>query len=235
VCEETGFFGSSTTFGSDLSKSATFDLIKYTAGISRAGAGTGNVTSSPPGISCGSTCAFSFAYGTPLTLTAGASPGSYFAQWSGACAGQDATCELTVTGPIDATATFNLGSPPTASPPAPTQPVATPKVTVKPASTPKATAPATAQPATTVGPSETTGPTFSETAGATEAPLATAPASAGAGETPAASAPPVVPVAGSTDLTPIALAILGAGLLIALGIGVAGYLLMRRKGAAPLS
>ncbi len=51
------------------------------------GTGTGVVTSSPPGIDCGTTCVAIFASGTSVTLTATPAEGSTFVGWSGGCVG----------------------------------------------------------------------------------------------------------------------------------------------------
>jgi len=49
--------------------------------------GSGSITSSPAGISCGSNCSTSFNSGTTVTLTATAGTDSSFAGWNGGCAG----------------------------------------------------------------------------------------------------------------------------------------------------
>jgi DNA-binding beta-propeller fold protein YncE len=74
-------------------------------------AGSGRVTSNPAGIDCGSTCAATFAAGTPVTLIA--SPGSdfTFSGWSGACSGTS-TCSMTMASNELVTATFNSSPPP---------------------------------------------------------------------------------------------------------------------------
>jgi aryl-phospho-beta-D-glucosidase BglC (GH1 family) len=74
--------------------------------VTKAGAGTGTVTSSPAGVSCGSTCSASFASGTSVTLTAAATSGSTFAGWSGACTGTG-TCTVSMASAQSVTATFN--------------------------------------------------------------------------------------------------------------------------------
>lgn len=51
--------------------------------IGKTGTGTGTVTSTPAGISCGSDCTETFAVGTPLTLSAIGDPGSTFFEWTG--------------------------------------------------------------------------------------------------------------------------------------------------------
>lgn len=59
--------------------------------------GTGNVTSSPAGISCGVTasdCSESYTRLTKVTLTARALPGATFVAWEGHCTGKKATCAV---------------------------------------------------------------------------------------------------------------------------------------------
>jgi hypothetical protein len=75
--------------------------------VSRSGAGFGTVSSSPSGISCGSTCSHSFTYTASVTLTATASLGSKFVGWSGACSGTGA-CSITMSGARSVTASFAL-------------------------------------------------------------------------------------------------------------------------------
>jgi hypothetical protein len=83
----------------------------FTLTVTKSGAGSGTVTSSPPGIDCGTACAFDFANGQALTLTATASPGSVFSGWSGACTGTG-TCAVTMDAARSVTATFNPAPPP---------------------------------------------------------------------------------------------------------------------------
>lgn len=79
--------------------------------VSVARNGTGSVTSSPSGITCGTVCSLTVAPGTPVTLTATGAPGSPFAGWSGPCDGTG-TCTFTPTASSTATASF--GTPPSA-------------------------------------------------------------------------------------------------------------------------
>ena len=80
-----------------------------TLAVSKAGAGSGTVTSSPAGISCGTTCSATFAGGTTVTLTATPAAGSSFAGWSGGGCSGTGTCSVTLTANTTVTATFNVG------------------------------------------------------------------------------------------------------------------------------
>ena len=85
-------------------------LSPFSLSINTAGSGIGTVTSSPPGINCGSTCNASYNSGTVVTLTATPAAGSSFGGWSGAgCSGTNA-CSVTMTAAQNVTATFNHNS-----------------------------------------------------------------------------------------------------------------------------
>ena len=81
---------------------------KYALSVTKAGTGTGTVTSSPAGIDCGSTCTAEYASGTSVTLTAAAASGSTFSGWSGACSGAEATCTVSMSEARSVTANFAL-------------------------------------------------------------------------------------------------------------------------------
>lgn len=76
----------------------------YTLGVTVSG--SGSVSSSPAGISCGATCSVAFAQGSVVALTATPSPGHSFAGWSGACSGAG-TCNVTMTSARSVVATFS--------------------------------------------------------------------------------------------------------------------------------
>jgi DNA-binding beta-propeller fold protein YncE len=77
--------------------------------VTKAGAGSGSVTSTPAGIDCGATCSQAFVLGTPLALVATPAAGSVFAGWTGACTGA-AGCALVMDAAKDVTATFNIST-----------------------------------------------------------------------------------------------------------------------------
>jgi List-Bact-rpt repeat protein len=80
--------------------------------VVKGGTGTGSVTSSPAGISCGTDCFESYAGGSVVTLTAAATSGSTFSGWSGGCIGT-AACTLTGNTALAVTATFGAIATPT--------------------------------------------------------------------------------------------------------------------------
>jgi Divergent InlB B-repeat domain len=57
--------------------------VNVSSVVSSEGSGSGSVTSSPAGISCGSDCSEAYLSGTVVSLTAAPSAGSVFAGWSG--------------------------------------------------------------------------------------------------------------------------------------------------------
>ena len=64
----------------------------------KGGAGTGTVTSIPPGIDCGAVCSKDYIIGTVVSLTAVPSPDSLFTGWSGgSCSGTE-PCTVVMTG-----------------------------------------------------------------------------------------------------------------------------------------
>jgi hypothetical protein len=61
---------------------------QYILTVSKAGSGTGTVTSSPAGINCGSDCSEPYNQGTKITLKVKADPGSTFKGWGVVAQGQ---------------------------------------------------------------------------------------------------------------------------------------------------
>jgi alpha-tubulin suppressor-like RCC1 family protein len=81
---------------------------QFTLSVARAGAGTGTVSSNPPGINCGADCSEPYNSGTSVTLTSSAAAGSTFAGWSGCDTVSGATCTVTMNAARTVTATFTV-------------------------------------------------------------------------------------------------------------------------------
>jgi hypothetical protein len=97
----------SVTMNAASTVGATFNIAQpHTLTVTKNGTGTGTVTSSPAGISCGADCSEIYYTGTSVTLTASAAAGSYFANWGGVCS-DGGTCTQTMTSDRSVTATFN--------------------------------------------------------------------------------------------------------------------------------
>ena len=83
-----------------LALPAFASAVKAPLTVVKSGTGQGTVTSSPAGISCGTSCSEatgSFLVETPIVLTASPKAGSYFAGWFGCDVEPSAnTCEITV-------------------------------------------------------------------------------------------------------------------------------------------
>ena len=81
---------------------ASFSQITYTLTVTKSGTGTGTVANSPSGTS--------FSAGTSVTLTAAPGANSTFAGWSGACAGTQSSCTVTLNNDVSVGAAFALNS-----------------------------------------------------------------------------------------------------------------------------
>lgn len=77
-----------------------------TLNVTKAGTGSGTVTSDRTGLDCGSTCTAQYADGTRVVLSAAAAQGSTFTGWSGACSGTG-SCVVTMDANKMVTATFS--------------------------------------------------------------------------------------------------------------------------------
>ncbi len=95
----------SVTMDAAKNITATFVTNTYTLTTTKAGIGSGTITSNPAGISCGSTCSSSLAYGTLVTLVATPDATSSFSGWSGACSGTN-SCVTIMNSAQNVTATF---------------------------------------------------------------------------------------------------------------------------------
>ena len=86
---------------------ATFDLERHPLKVTAAGTGTGTVTSTPVGISCGGTCETTFAHGEAVTLKGVAGAGAKAVVWSGCDSVNGSNeCLVTMTAAKNVTATF---------------------------------------------------------------------------------------------------------------------------------
>jgi peptidoglycan hydrolase-like protein with peptidoglycan-binding domain len=94
----------------DCTVSFSSDLATYSLTVTKAGPGSGNITSTPSGIACGSTCSASFSSGTTVTLTAFATDG-FFNGWSGGGCSGLGTCVVTMDAAKAITATFQTLEP----------------------------------------------------------------------------------------------------------------------------
>ncbi|HEY0555161.1 MAG TPA: hypothetical protein VGG20_12900 [Thermoanaerobaculia bacterium] len=95
-----------SAIGLDAAAYGGTSCSNHSLSVGKAGTGSGTVSSSPAGISCGASCSAAFAGGTSVTLTAAAASGSTFAGWSGACTGAGG-CTATLDADRSVTATFN--------------------------------------------------------------------------------------------------------------------------------
>jgi len=95
-----GCSGTSTCIVSMLEAkkvAATFDSVvkEFPLLVTKTGAGSGKIISSPSGIDCGSTCSAEFEEGTKVKLIPEPDSDSEFREWSGACSGAN-SCEVTM-------------------------------------------------------------------------------------------------------------------------------------------
>ena len=95
----------------NISRDVTASFTRrYTLTAGKAGNGGGTVSSSPPGIDCGSTCSAAYDAGATVTLSAAPDSASLFAGWSGACAGAG-DCTVTMDATKSVTAVFARNTP----------------------------------------------------------------------------------------------------------------------------
>ena len=87
----------------------TGSSASWTLSVLKSSTGSGTVTSSTGGISCGSTCSAIITPGSSVTLTATANNGSTFAGWSGSCSGTG-VCIVTMDAGKSVTAAFTIAT-----------------------------------------------------------------------------------------------------------------------------
>ncbi len=94
----------SITLNAAKTCTAKFSLNAMALSVAKSGEGT--VTSAPTGIACGTSCTYSFATGTTVTLRATPAAGSIFSGWSGVCTGKP-DCTVTLSSATTVTANFS--------------------------------------------------------------------------------------------------------------------------------
>jgi Divergent InlB B-repeat domain len=99
----TGAGGCSVLMDQNRAVTATFG---WPLTVRTAGSGSGTVTSSPPGINCGTDCDEVYRENTSVTLTATPAAGSTFTGWSGSGCTGTGTCTVTMNNALFVTATF---------------------------------------------------------------------------------------------------------------------------------
>lgn len=91
-----------------LSTNPGVSQVFVTLTVTKAGTGSGTVTSNPAGINCGSVCSAQFSRNTTVTLTATPDPGSSVQGWSGcdSVSADQRQCTVTMTSNRTVTVTF---------------------------------------------------------------------------------------------------------------------------------
>lgn len=107
VADESAFIAVKKIAGSGQF-TLTSNMVIYNLNVTKSGAGSGTITSLPPGINCGTDCSQDYSYNTTVTLSALPDTGSTFIEWSG-----DSDCTdgiVTMDSNKNCTASFNLQS-----------------------------------------------------------------------------------------------------------------------------
>jgi hypothetical protein len=96
------------TSGNESEYSDEATMTQYGLTVIKSGTGSGDVTSSPAGITCGTDCAGRYKSGSVVTLTARPKKdSSTFTGWSGGKCSGNGNCVLTITSPTTITAIFS--------------------------------------------------------------------------------------------------------------------------------
>ena len=111
-----------TMVATDSSGASGAQFLSVTTRNLSVTAANGHVTSAPAGISCASSCSANFLDGATVSLTATPAAGFAFTGWSGDCAGQGATCVVTMNAARSTAASFTATAPPPSPPPPPASP-----------------------------------------------------------------------------------------------------------------
>ncbi len=104
-CSGTGHCQGS--FNTDQTLTATFNALQsFPLTVTRAGAGSGAITSDDGKINCGTACSATYYENEAAFLTATPAAGSVFASWSGGCTGTD-ECVVAMSAARSVSAIFN--------------------------------------------------------------------------------------------------------------------------------
>jgi hypothetical protein len=109
VSPQSTYTFSNVTSGHTIAASFAI-LPQYSLSVTKTGSGSGTVSSSPAGISCGDTCNSSYTQGTQVSLTAAADAGSTFTGWSGGGCSGTGSCTVTMDGAVSVSAGFAAGT-----------------------------------------------------------------------------------------------------------------------------
>jgi PKD repeat protein len=113
-CTANGPTTCTVTLNQDQTVTPTFASNTPTLTITKQGPGSGTVSTTPAGISCGTSCQAAFAIGTTVALTATPDPGSVFTGFTGDCTAT-VSCQVAMNQNRSVTATFAPDTPPHAS------------------------------------------------------------------------------------------------------------------------
>jgi hypothetical protein len=103
-----GFGGCTVPMSGPTTVTATFNLVNFQLTATKSGNGSGTISSAPSGINCGADCSEPYLAGTSVTLTASASVGSTFIQWTGCTVVAGPTCQVTMDQVRSVNAEFRL-------------------------------------------------------------------------------------------------------------------------------
>jgi hypothetical protein len=98
--------GNESSYSNEISKT-TSSPQQYIVTTTKTGSGSGLITSSPAGITCGTVCFGAYNSGTSVILSASPDSSSIFSGWSGACTAAG-TCTVTADASKTVTAAFTL-------------------------------------------------------------------------------------------------------------------------------
>ncbi|MBF0486691.1 MAG: VCBS repeat-containing protein, partial [Nitrospirae bacterium] len=105
-CDSTNSNQCTVTMASDKAVTATFTAVPVKKQLTVSKTGNGTITSSPSGISCGSSCSASYTSGTAVILTATPDSGYNFSSWTGCDSVSSNQCTITISSDKAVTATF---------------------------------------------------------------------------------------------------------------------------------